>query len=212
MSVYTDRINAVLYVLAQACCENFEPRLEIAEDVPDEFQSVEIGVNTLLQDLASAKQRNAAHLEQISRQGQMLQQRQGELLSLSAPISLIWPQVLLMPIIGNLDSERATIITETLLLRIVQERATHAILDATGVGKMDAATAQAVLRLSSAIGLLGATCLLTGLSAEMARVVVQLNQDFSRLRTLPRMFDALEVVFAERGIRLESRPRPTRSK
>lgn len=195
-------------MLAEACCENFDLRLEVDEENPDEFQSVEIGVNTLLQDLANARARNAAQLVEITHQGQVLQQRQADLLALSAPITVVWPKVLSMPIIGSLDAARAGFITETLLERIVCERATHAILDVTGVGVMDAATAQALIRLANATRMLGASCLLTGLSAEMARILVTLDQDFSCLRTLPRLADALVVVFAERGMQLVSQPKP----
>lgn len=198
MSISDQRIERILAALANACCGNFDYQLSVAEEEEDLFQSVEIGFNTLLNDLAAAKANQDAQLAALTEQAQQLQENQRQLVALAAPITLVWPQVVLMPIIGVLDVERSRLMAEALLQRIMHERAKIALIDLTGVGRVDLATAQSLLRLAASVRLLGSDCIFTGLSHETAKSLAQLPQELA-LRTLPSLADAL--------MRITARPR-----
>src|SRR5690606_34621549 len=113
---------------------------------------------------------------------------------------VVWPGVLALPIVGRVDDERAATITATLLERVTRERASHVIIDLTGVGTIAAATMPAILRMVRAIGLLGATCLLTGIRPEVARQIVGFGGEESRVRSLAQLSDALALVLAEKRV------------
>ena len=198
MPITEQRIERLLAALANACCGNFDYHLSVAEEEEDVFQSVEIGFNTLLNDLAAAKANQDAQLTALTEQAQQLQESQRQLVALAAPITLVWPQVVLMPIIGVLDVDRARLMTEALLQRIMHERARIALLDLTGVARVDLATAQSLLRLAASVRLLGSDCIFTGLSHETARSLAELPHELG-LRTLPTLADAL--------VRIVARPR-----
>jgi rsbT co-antagonist protein RsbR len=86
----------------------------------------------------------------------------------------VWPGVLALPLIGRLDLARATSISSILLDRVASDRATHVILDLTGVETIEASTVTALLRMVRAIGLLGARCFITGMHPRGARQIVEL--------------------------------------
>jgi len=195
MSISPERIEQILAALANACCGNFDYLLSVADEEEDLFQSVEIGINTLLNDLAAAKVNQQAQLAALSEQAQQLRESQRQLTALSAPITLLWPQVLLMPVIGVLDAERAALMTEALLVRIVQERARIALVDLTGAGQIDVPAAQCLLRLANSVRLIGADCVFTGLRAETARSLVELRQELG-FHTLPTLAAALMQITA----------------
>nr|WP_276599004.1 STAS domain-containing protein [Nannocystis sp. SCPEA4] len=121
--------------------------------------------------------------------------------ALSTPVITVWPGVLALPIVGRVDDERAAMITTTLLERVAAERATHVILDLTGVGAIAGNTMPALLRMVRAIGLLGASCLLTGISPAVAQQIVALGADASSapVRALAQLSDALAHVLAQKG-------------
>lgn len=89
--------------------------------------------------------------------------------------------ILLVPLVGALDAERAEHVTATLLARIATAGAEVVILDVTGVSAMDPAVADRLLSAGRAARLLGATPIVSGLSAEMARGAIALGVDLSTL-------------------------------
>ena len=91
---------------------------------------------------------------------------------LSTPVITVWEGVLLTPVIGSLGRERADLMTGALLRAVVARRARVAILDVTGARKMDADAVQHLTRAASAVRLMGAECVITGIGAETARTLV----------------------------------------
>jgi rsbT co-antagonist protein RsbR len=193
VAIDSDRIERLLEVLAAASNGDYGARVPL-EDIDDLFLEVEVGVNYLLDELILRRDHAEAQAQQITKQTAALVE------ALSTPIIVVWPGVLALPLIGRLDVARATNISSTLLDRVVSDRASHVILDLTGVETIEASTIAALLRMVRAIGLLGAKCIITGLQPNGARQVVELGTDISQLRTVARMSDALARVLAEKQV------------
>jgi rsbT co-antagonist protein RsbR len=193
VAIDSDRIERLLEVLAAASHGDYDVRVPL-EEIDDHFLEVEVGVNFLLDELIIRREHSEAQAQQINKQTAALVE------ALSTPIIVVWPGVLALPLIGRLDVARATNISSTLLDRVVSDRASHVILDLTGVETIEASTIAALLRMVRAIGLLGAKCIITGLQPNGARQVVELGADISQLRTVARVSDALARVLAEKHV------------
>ncbi len=107
-----------------------------------------------------------------------------EILRLSAQVLPLYPGVLVLPLIGRIDGERAAAITTTLLAAVARHASRVVILDISGVPVVDAEVAAHLLRAAQAIGLLGAAPLLVGVGAEVARTMVAGGVALGRLTTL----------------------------
>ena len=119
-------------------------------------------------------------------QGQIEERRRAEIaiLELSTPVLQLREGLLILPIIGILDSQRARQLTEQLLNSIRNNRAKVAVVDITGVAAVDSKVANHLLQTAEAARLMGATVILTGLSAEVAQSLVSIGVDLSRLITV----------------------------
>lgn len=105
------------------------------------------------------------------------------LLELSAPIVPISQGVLVLPLVGVLDSARAQQVMENLLNKVVERQARVAIIDVTGVPHIDTASANALLQVARAVRLLGAQVVLTGIRPEVSQAIVSLNIDLTGIVT-----------------------------
>jgi anti-anti-sigma regulatory factor/PAS domain-containing protein len=112
-----------------------------------------------------------------------LRQSQQNLQEISTPLVPLSQHILLMPLVGHIDSRRAQVIMEKLLEGIAQYQAEVAILDITGVPLVDTQVADALLKTAQATRLLGATIILTGIGPQMARTLVQLGAEMSHILT-----------------------------
>ncbi|HZN60327.1 MAG TPA: STAS domain-containing protein [Planctomycetota bacterium] len=94
----------------------------------------------------------------------VIRRQQEELLELSTPVVKLWEGVLALPMIGTLDSARTQVVMETLLQKIVETGSGIAIIDITGVPTVDTLVAQHLLKTVTAIRLMGADCIISGIS------------------------------------------------
>lgn len=195
------RIERLLEALVAATSGDYSVRVPL-EERDDILLEVEIAVNYMLEDLAARRDQNAAQHQLIVANARRLAEQQEELVAaLSTPILTLWPGVLALPLIGRIDDARAAVITATVLERVVDQRATHVLLDLTGIDALAPVTMPALLRMVQAIGLLGAACILTGIRPALARQLAELTPNTGALRTLAHMSDALAFVLAERRAR-----------
>lgn len=125
---------------------------------------------------------------------------------LETPVIEVWESVLALPIIGNLDTQRAQSMTERLLHRIVETKSEIVILDITGVPVVDTSVARHVLDTVAAARLLGAEVLIVGLTARTAMTLVHLGLDLSSVATRTTMAKGLELAFARLGFRVTRAP------
>jgi anti-anti-sigma factor len=103
--------------------------------------------------------------------------------TMSVPVVPILRQVIVVPLVGEIDEERAQVLIQRLLAGVSAEQARMVILDITGVPFVDATLAGLLLQVAAAVELLGARCLLVGISPEVAQALVMSGADLSRLKT-----------------------------
>ncbi|MRG95041.1 PAS domain S-box protein [Polyangium spumosum] len=116
-------------------------------------------------------------------QEELIQAQQRALRALGTPLLPIADRVLAMPLIGDIDAERAQQIMETLLDGITRHQAATVILDITGVKVMDTAAADALVGAARGARLLGAEVVMTGTSPKVARTLVDLGADLRGIVT-----------------------------
>ena len=135
---------------------------------------------------------------QRSREDVILRQQQ-ELLELSTPVVKLWEGVLAVPMIGTLDSSRTQLVMESLLTRIVETGSELAIIDITGVPTVDTLVAQHLLKTVTAIRLMGADCIISGIRPQIAQTIVQLGIDLQNVVTKATLADALSAALKKGG-------------
>lgn len=112
---------------------------------------------------------------------------------LTVPIIEIWQGVLVLPVMGQLERERAQSLTNRLLEAVAARRARYAILDLTAVEIIDTATAQHLVQMVQALRLLGTQGLLSGIRSSVAQAVVGLGVDLSQVVTVASLHAALRL-------------------
>jgi rsbT co-antagonist protein RsbR len=129
----------------------------------------------------------------------VIQRQQQELLELSTPVVKLWDGVLAAPMIGTLDSSRTQLVMESLLQRIVETGSELAIIDITGVPTVDTLVAQHLLKTVTAIRLMGADCIISGIRPQIAQTIVQLGIDLQGIVTKATLADALSLALRKGG-------------
>jgi len=126
---------------------------------------------------------------------EIIRQQREDMVELSTPVIKVWDKILSLPIIGTLDSRRAQLMMEALLQKIVDTGSVIAILDITGVKTMDTLVANHLIKTVTAARLMGARCILTGVSPAIAQTMVQLGIDLSQITTRSQMSDGIKLAF-----------------
>jgi rsbT co-antagonist protein RsbR len=129
----------------------------------------------------------------------IIARQQQELLELSTPVIKLWEGVLAAPMIGTLDSGRTQLVMEALLQRIVDTGSTIAIIDITGVPTVDTLVAQHLLKTVTAIRLMGAECIISGIRPQIAQTIVHLGIDLAGITTKATLADALAIAMKRAG-------------
>ena len=111
----------------------------------------------------------------------------------------LWPGILLLPIIGDVDGQRADQMTEQVLTRTIEEKGRIVILDVAGVPTMNTYAANALLRTTSALCLLGTMSIITGISPHAAKTMVHLEVDLSQVTTQNELAAGLELALSHLG-------------
>ncbi len=125
---------------------------------------------------------------------------QEEMLELSTPVVKLWDGILALPMIGTLDSSRTQIVMESLLERIVETGSEIAIIDITGVPTVDTLVAQHLLKTVTAIRLMGAECIISGIRPQIAQTIVHLGVELHGVTTKANLSDALSLALRRCGL------------
>ena len=124
------------------------------------------------------------------------------LLEMSTPVTQIWNGILLLPIVGLIDSTRARDIMNATLAKIGETQARIFILDISGVGVVDTAVANNLIKITRATRLMGCETTISGVSPSIAQTIVDLGIDVGRIKTTATMKDALSGAFGRIGMQI----------
>lgn len=121
---------------------------------------------------------------------------------LSTPAIPIYDGILVLPLVGNIDTGRASQVMEAVLGGIAREQASVVIVDVTGVPIIDTGVANHLVQVTQAAQLLGARCLLVGIKPEVAQTLVQLGVNLSSIVTRSNLQAGVAFALENRGLRI----------
>jgi rsbT co-antagonist protein RsbR len=201
-----DKIWEIQDVLQAASAGDYTKRLETSIEASLEenpLVAVSPAVNLLLDDLQS-KERKQQRTERKLREAvadlenklDTISKQDAAIRELSTPVMEIWEDILLLPIVGVVDTRRSMDIMDNLLRSITNSQAKCVILDITGVEVVDTKTADYMLKVVRAANLLGAKCVMTGLSPAVAQTLVEIGADLTEVNTLRSIKEGLKDCLA----------------
>jgi rsbT co-antagonist protein RsbR len=124
------------------------------------------------------------------------------LMSMSTPVTAIWDGILMLPVVGIIDSKRAQDIMNAMLSMIKEAKAKVFILDISGVAVVDTAVANHLIKITKATKLMGCECTISGVSPAIAQTVVELGVEVGNVSTTANLRDALTYAFRKTGVEI----------
>lgn len=191
-----ERIADILLVVADVGNGDYASRLKTNLDEDHPISTLYEGINIMVEELAAAEQRSVAYRKELEEKLNTIEEQRVAIRELSTPIIEVWEGILCLPVIGVFDAARSSDMTEALLSAVVRNEAVCTIIDITGIQVMDTATADHFLRMAKAVRMLGAECVLAGVSPSIAITIVQMGLDLSELVTFPTLRTALQEYTA----------------
>jgi rsbT co-antagonist protein RsbR len=149
-------------------------------------------VNMMIRSLAERREQNLSFQRELEAQIATIDKQRAAIRDLSTPIIEVWAGILCVPIVGVLDSSRASEMTSALLNAVVEKKARYTIIDITGIDAMDTGATDHFLRMARAVRLLGADCVLSGLSPGVARTITHMGIDLQGVQSHRTLRDALQ--------------------
>ena len=128
----------------------------------------------------------------LSFREQIITDQQRAFREISVPVVKVWDKIIMIPLVGILDSERTQMMMETLLAALEELQAKVAILDISGIPVVDTLVARHLISAASAVRLMGSECIITGIRARIAQTLVQLGVDLGGFTTAMTMADGLQ--------------------
>jgi len=140
-------------------------------------------------------------IDEISRiQNEKIQQHSNAILQMSTPVTPIWEGILLLPLVGILDSARTQDVMNKTLAKIAETRARVFVLDISGVSAVDTAVANQLLKISKATQLMGCESIISGISPTVARTIVELGIKVGEVKTTATLRDGFEMALKSTGV------------
>jgi rsbT co-antagonist protein RsbR len=199
---------------------NTGARAEQGAKVEDMIQAITIGLELLTADVAELAPDDLAlqnwwlaHSSPLAFDGlitlaqiftvvreRTIRIQEARIRELSSPIIPLYNGILVLPLVGAIDSHRAGQIMESLLSGISEQQADVVIMDITGVPVVDTSVANYLLLAARAARLLGAQIVLVGISAEIAQTITQLGADLSSIVTRANLQSGIEYALGVLGL------------
>ena len=167
-------------VLARSLFEKYQSDFELLNRVLDAYEP------------AANRIANTVAVSFVQERERIIRQQQEAIRELSTPVLQVREQLLILPIIGILDSQRARQVTEQLLRAIRANRAKVVVIDITGVPTIDSTVANHLVQTVDASGLMGASVIITGLSSEIALTLVTIGLDLSKMNAVGDLQGGIE--------------------
>ncbi|MBF0413077.1 MAG: PAS domain-containing protein [Desulfamplus sp.] len=130
------------------------------------------------------------------RQEQKLKEQSRIIMEISTPAIKLWDRIVVLPVVGVIDSMRAQQMMDTMLKQITKNSSKVIILDIQGVAAVDTAVANHLIKIAKATKLMGCRCIISGISPAVAQAIVQLGIDLGEINTNSTLEDALSDAFA----------------
>jgi rsbT co-antagonist protein RsbR len=182
--VETDEVIGIVLllrdVLARSLFEKYQTDFEMLNRVLDAYEP------------AANRIANTVAVSFVQERERIIRQQQEAIRELSTPVLQVREQLLILPIIGVLDSQRARQVTEQLLRAIRANRAKVVVIDITGVPTIDSTVANHLVQTVDASGLMGASVIITGLSSEIALTLVTIGLDLSKMNAVGDLQGGIE--------------------
>jgi rsbT co-antagonist protein RsbR len=182
--VETDEVVGIVLllrdVLARSLFEKYQTDFNLLNRVLDAYEP------------AANRIANTVAVGFVQERERIIRQQQEAIRELSTPVLQVREQLLILPIIGVLDSQRARQVTEQLLRAIRANRAKVVVIDITGVPTIDSTVANHLVQTVDASGLMGASVIITGLSPEIAQTLVTLGVDLSKVNAVGDLQGGIE--------------------
>ncbi|HVJ88877.1 MAG TPA: STAS domain-containing protein [Labilithrix sp.] len=193
------RIERIIEVLALISIGDLDPeKTTIDTNTEDEFAALEGSLNVVIGELAAARRKTEQAMEHLVASRADLEEKlatierqQMTIKDLSTPVLELWDDIITLPVVGVVDSQRSVEMTETLLTNIVNRRARCVILDLTGVQIVDTMTAHHFIKMAESARLLGAYCVITGISPAIANTL-SLEGGIGNLNTLRSLKEGIK--------------------
>jgi len=182
--VETDEVLGIVLllrdVLARSLFEKYQTDFDMLNRVLDAYEP------------AANRIANTVGVSFVQERERIIRQQQEAIRELSTPVLQVREQLLILPIIGVLDSQRARQVTEQLLRAIRANRAKVVVIDITGVPTIDSTVANHLVQTVDASGLMGASVIITGLSSEIALTLVTIGLDLSKMNAVGDLQGGIE--------------------
>lgn len=182
--VETDEVLGIVLllrdVLARSLFEKYQSDFELLNRVLDAYEP------------AANRIANTVGVSFVQERERIIRQQQEAIRELSTPVLQVRERLLILPIIGVLDSQRARQVTEQLLRGIRTNRAKVVVIDITGVPTIDSTVANHLLQTVEASRLMGASVIITGLSSEIAQTLVTIGVDLSKVNAVGDLQGGIE--------------------
>ena len=205
LTISRERLTRITEALgALSVGESDLDRVRIPIQAMDEFAPFEEMFNVFIEEYAAARREN----EQLNAQRlDVIERQRAAIADLSVPILDVWDDIVALPVVGMVDTQRSVEMTERLLRRVAGGGARCVIVDLTGVDVVDTSTADHLIRMIRAAQLLGSFCVITGISAKIALTLGQLDVDMRRVLTLRNLKEGLWACFQHLETRRKDRAR-----
>ena len=145
---------------------------------------------------------NTVAVSFVEERERIIREQQDAIRELSTPVLQVRERLLILPIIGVLDAQRATQLTDQLLRGIRIHRAKVVVVDITGVADIDTSVANHLVKTVDASRLMGASVIITGLSSDIAQTLVRIGVDLSKMNTIGDLQGGIEEAERQLGFRV----------
>jgi rsbT co-antagonist protein RsbR len=177
-------------VLARSLFEKYQKDFDLLNRVLDAYEP------------AANRIANTVAVSFVRERERIIRQQQDAIRELSTPVLQVRERILILPIIGVLDEQRANQFTEQLLAGIRSHRAKVVVIDITGVPDVDSEVANHLVQAVDASRLMGASVILTGLSPEIAQTLVAIGEDLGKMNTVGDLQGGVEEAERLLGFRV----------
>jgi rsbT co-antagonist protein RsbR len=167
-------------VLARSLFQKYQDDFDLLNHVLDAYEP------------AANRIANTVGVSFVEERERIIRQQQEAIRELSTPVLQVRERLLILPIIGVIDAQRARQLTEQLLRGIRNNRAKVVVVDITGVPAIDSAVANHLVQTVEASRLMGASVIITGLSSEIAQTLVTIGVDLSKMNAVGDLQGGIE--------------------